>query len=358
MSITIIYPYRNRDLKRIENSLNSLRNQTNKQFEVLFVDYGSDYEIAEKVKQLVLSYSFSRYLYSYHLGQPWSRAKAINIGLRYVDTSFCFIADVDMIFSKELISVLLERSSLETATYFKVGFLSEKESQKYKEFEEYDIKFYSSIGASGLSLFPTEKLKSIRGFDEFFHYWGAEDNDIHNRLNNIGVKSVFYNEKALMLHQWHKIYRAFSKNKLTENLRVARIEKINHAHLVYNNTNKIIKVNKQGYGMIIHKNQFEELLSPTLEKKITTKKESIDYLIKEMSVINKGEVFKLVVKKPTFLLKETLKKISRGEFLNGYYSLKAVNDILLKEILFHYQNNIYIFKVSQNLSTITLTIKL
>ena len=59
--ITIIYPYRNRELARIKRSLDSLQHQDNLDFKVLFVDYGSTIPFADSVKDLVLSYSFATY---------------------------------------------------------------------------------------------------------------------------------------------------------------------------------------------------------------------------------------------------------------------------------------------------------
>ena len=56
-----------------------------------------------------------------------------------------------------------------------MGFLSEEERNKNKYFEDYIIKFLSSHEETSLSLLPSEKLKEIQGFDEFFHFWGAED---------------------------------------------------------------------------------------------------------------------------------------------------------------------------------------
>ena len=54
--ITILYPYRNRDLERVKRSLDSLTLQTDQRFKVLFVDYGSTPKQAYLVKQLINNY--------------------------------------------------------------------------------------------------------------------------------------------------------------------------------------------------------------------------------------------------------------------------------------------------------------
>ena len=63
--ITILYPYRNRDIERVKRSLDSLALQTDQRFKVLFVDYGSSSKQASQVEQLIISYSFANYIYSY-----------------------------------------------------------------------------------------------------------------------------------------------------------------------------------------------------------------------------------------------------------------------------------------------------
>ena len=56
---TIIYAYRNRDESRIKMSLDSLKNQTNQNFKVVFVDYGSESKLAANIQKLVESYSLA-----------------------------------------------------------------------------------------------------------------------------------------------------------------------------------------------------------------------------------------------------------------------------------------------------------
>jgi cellulose synthase/poly-beta-1,6-N-acetylglucosamine synthase-like glycosyltransferase len=151
--ITILYPYRSRDLERVKRSLDSLALQTDQRFKVLFVDYGSSPKQASQVEQLIISYSFANYIYTYTTFQPWSRAKALNVGLQQVTTDFVFTADIDMIFSPHLVSTLYEIKHIQKAIYFKVGFLSREESFLEKSFHEYTLSFTSGVGAQGLSFF-------------------------------------------------------------------------------------------------------------------------------------------------------------------------------------------------------------
>ena len=132
--ITILYPYRDREESRVKRSLDSLAQQSNHDFKVVFVDYGSVFAKAEIIKKLTQNYDFVTYLYSYHCYQPWSRAKAINIGLQHVTTPYVFVADVDMIFSHDFIEKLIAIQNPNQAVFFKVGFLDRKESSSTKTF--------------------------------------------------------------------------------------------------------------------------------------------------------------------------------------------------------------------------------
>ena len=172
--ITIIYTYRNREPGCIKKSLDSLSFQTNKNFKVIFVDYGSELLIANEVASLMNSYPFVQYNYLATLCQPWNKSKALNYALKKTDSDFCFVADVDMIFHDEFVSILFEKKRSNTVTYFKVGFLSQKESAKKNHFHKHIVKFHSTSEATGMSLLPVMKLKEIHGYDEFFHFWGAD----------------------------------------------------------------------------------------------------------------------------------------------------------------------------------------
>jgi len=102
MLITLIYPFRNRSLERIKKSLSSLELQENKNFEVQFVDYGSEEIFSKDVELLVKSFDFCTYQYSYTANQPWNKCRALNSVIKTLNTEYCFVADVDMIFAPNL----------------------------------------------------------------------------------------------------------------------------------------------------------------------------------------------------------------------------------------------------------------
>jgi hypothetical protein len=356
--ITILYPYRNREIERIKISLDSLISQTNTKFKVLFVDYGSTLSHSHEVQELLQKYSFVNYQYSYHLYQPWSRAKAVNIGLKKVETTFVFVADIDMIFKEDFIEKLNDLKHPEKAIYFKVGFLSEEESRENKPFEDYKIKHFSGVGAQGLSIFPMQAIKKIRGFDEFLHFWGAEDADIHNRLLNAGYDVDFFESETLMLHRWHPTYRKLEEEKLSKNLQISNITTLNQEHLASNKRNNLIIVNDENWGKLISKSDYDLLNSENKNRILTNKKEQIDHFLFVELPDFKNAILSVTLVEDPFQnsLKYRLKKLMAKKVPN-FYTLKEINDLFLLHIISFYRNNNYIYKVSDDLKSIEFKIQ-
>ncbi len=199
--ITIIYIYRNRDTDRVRRSLESLDRQDDKRFRVLFVDYGSDDPYREDVERLVSGFAFCRYVYSDTRGMPWNRSHALNTGIRLCNTPHFFTSDIDMVFDRRFVSALHASAVSDEAVFFRVYYLPEgfdawdrMEGRTFRRSEDF---------ALGLALLPTAAVTGLRGYDEFFCYWGIEDNDMHRRLERSGLKTRFYDEAVLMYHQHH-----------------------------------------------------------------------------------------------------------------------------------------------------------
>ena len=356
--ITILYPYRNRDSERIKRSLDSLVVQTDQRFKVLFVDYGSTPKQASLVKQLINNYAFAIYLYTYTGLQPWSRAKALNVGLQQVTTDFVFTADIDMIFSPHLVSTLYEIKHIQKAIYFKVGFLSREESFLEKPFHKYTLAFTSDVGAQGLSFFAVEALKAINGYDEFLHFWGAEDIDIHNRLERLGLSSFFYKEAILMVHQWHPTYRNSETKYLTTDLQLSSIVALNHKHLLHNDISEKICIEQTNWGILVDKKSFETLESEPVTHTILNSSAAVTHFLFVELPKFKGGVLKVRFEGDPYAktLKYFIKRFL-GKKVPQYCTLKEINDQVLLHIISFYHQCSYTYQVSPDLKSITFAIK-
>ena len=357
--LSIIYPHRNRDVKRIKRSLRSLQEQSVKDFEVYFVDYGSNKELVEELEIVLKAYSFLNYTHypTYH--QPWNKSRALNSVIKHLETDFCFVADIDMIFHYDFVKTALSLQEQKTAVYFQVGFLNASETKQDKLFQEYEIDFKSTNEATGLTMFPVKALKSINGFDEFYHFWGAEDTDVHVRLKNAGYEIHFFNQEILMLHQWHQSYRSNESQKLTNELRLTNAVKLNHQHLKYAALNKITIVNELGWGNPLIHESYQQLFNHTQPAKVlVSKKDVIDhFLFNELPNLDHNIVsveFKLSTRSKT--IKYYLKRLL-GKPRPKFYTLKEVNDMLLTHIVNLYRDFEYFMSVDVELNKIHFKIR-
>lgn len=201
IEITIIYGFRNREIERVRRSLNSLKEQSNHNFKVIFVDYGSEEKVSALVKQLVVQYNFCTYVYNETRGMPWNRAHALNTGIKMATSELVFTADIDLIFTENFVLRATKLAKANTVLFFPVVYLT-------KEIDFSNISRYTDLkvsdqNARGLALLNLQDLKKIRGFDEFYCFWGHEDNDLELRLRLLGCESVFLDTERLLYHQWH-----------------------------------------------------------------------------------------------------------------------------------------------------------
>ncbi len=335
--ITIVLTNRNRDLKIVNNCLDSLNKQSNNDFELFFVDYGSNDEYLLDLKKLISKYPKIQFIACPVSEQLWNKSRAINIALKKCNTEFFFVGDIDMLFCKDFIKTLYKVKNEKSAIYFRVGFLSKEETNLNKGFEESNISFASEKEATGMTLYPTKSLIEINGYDEFYHGWGAEDTDVHIRLYNFGIEVNFYEEEILLKHQWHpKTYRSIrSKNPLHFNL-----EKINHSYIRLSQTSKrtLANINCQ-WGAIPNQNHYLKLSEiPDFKIAILPEKPKINAFLGQMSNFG-DEVIHLIIKDTTTSnkIKQEIKSIF-GKKSSKFLSLKKINDMILQEIIVHYRN--------------------
>lgn len=356
--LTIIYSYRNRDLNRLENSFNSLARQSVNDFGVILVDYGSEPDLAKNAKELCSKYKFVSYTYRFTKYQPWNKSKALNSVIKDLKTEQCFVADVDMIFRKDFIEIAYSLKDPENITYFEVGFLGPKEDLKDLNIAEITNYRKSTHEATGLSLFPVAALNQIRGFDEFYHFWGAEDTDVHKRLIDKGYKVNFYNSETLMFHQWHPSYRSSESKKLTKDFQISGIVQLNHQYLQNNLLKTAIKVNAKGWGETLLKEELQSLEKESVNLILNTEKRKIDNLIFGILPNLRNGILKVRIeslKKDNF--RQKLKKSLRKN-VPEYYSLKKVNDLILLHLISYYRDKPYIFKIDDNLQSIEFALEI
>ncbi|SDR68969.1 glycosyltransferase family 2 protein [Christiangramia echinicola] len=355
--LSILIPYRNRNISHILNCLNSLQKQSVNNFQVHFIDYGSIQEMATEAREICSRYSFVVYNYHPVEYQPWNKSRALNSVIKDLKTEYCFVADVDMIFHHQFVEKALKLSQTGKCIYFQVGFLEAGELISNQPFDESYIYRKSTDEATGLSMFPVRILRELRGFDEFYHFWGAEDTDIHVRIKNAGYGVEFYDKEVLMLHQWHPTYRLKESSRLTSDIQISGIVQVNHQYLKTAYNQKRTRVNSISWGKIVSEVEINTLLNADFSRELTNKKSEIDsFIYAELPQLS-GMILKLKIKESeiTKELKYHAKKLLKKK-VDRYYSLKEVNDKLLIQTISFYRDKSYYFKVNEEQNEIEFAI--
>jgi glycosyltransferase involved in cell wall biosynthesis len=203
-SFSFLIPFRNREIERVKNCLKSISEQTLNDYEVIFIDYGSDEVISNEVEKLVLSFGF-KYIFTDTRGMFWNQNHALNIGLKKGQNNYIIRLDIDIIlpsFFLQKISAEIEPNNFINCKcrYATASFNLEQFTQ------EQLLKLpQSETVATGLCMIVSrQKLLEINGFDEYYILWGFDDLDTTKRLTGSGLKHHWIDASSLsLLHQWH-----------------------------------------------------------------------------------------------------------------------------------------------------------
>lgn len=199
--ISVVVGFRNRELERVKKSLDSFKQQSFQDFELIFIDYGSDEDVASKAQLLVSRYSFCNYYYSHTRGWFWNRSRALNTGIKLAKGEVIIISDIDLIVERDFIKKI-SRLSFKAQFYtFSCYYLPEKISN-FNLFASTAIN--DEVDYVGLCAAKKSDILKINGFDEYFMVWGVEDDDFYERLGNEGLSNIAISVNQFkVFHQWH-----------------------------------------------------------------------------------------------------------------------------------------------------------
>ena len=349
--LTIVLTNRNKPAKTLARCLASLASQTTDAFKVVVVDYGSTQNGKTSLEKAIKSLERIECIYCPTQHRLWNKSRAINIALAQCDTPFFFVGDVDMIFHHEFVHTALSLAN-ETVTYFQAGFLSEAETKHDKDFSDYTIDFTSTPHATGMTLYPTDLLKRIGGYDEFYHGWGAEDTDVHMRLKNKDVPIAFYDKKILMLHQWHEKHYRTSSNKYPFH---SYQERVNQAYLkLVERTKKTIANTTMDWGAL------PKALKGAPDDSITIDStyDNLSAVLATIDSMSDTLIRLNIVPHPDAHSTKQRVKHMLGKKTPLFCSLEAANDHLLSWIIRYHRDKDYEFLFDENPKRIQLTIQL
>jgi len=200
--LNLIFGFRNRSIQMVEKCMESLKRQSFKDFEVLFIDYGSDQTTSCELIQLLNHYPFAKYIFNNTIGMPWNRSHALNTGIKLVKSEYLMTLDVDLIFSENYLQTFYENRAENKVIYSNVYLLPE--NYQYEEKQTKLKTFQVQEGGSGLGFYPSKLISEIGAYDEYYCFWGCEDRDIKFRLKQNGVEQkVMSIQEGPVYYQWH-----------------------------------------------------------------------------------------------------------------------------------------------------------
>lgn len=203
MLLSFLVPYRNRDAKRVQRCLQSLQNQTNKNFEVIFIDYGSQVDI----KPICQTFSIVSYFHYETQGLFWSRSHALNLAAKHATGQYFCMVDIDLIYDNKFVETI-EKIANENTFFQYRAYLVPQTFKDYDSLEfnkNYPFPITAPQTSAGLMVIPQKIFKEIGGFDEYFCVWGVEDIDLKGRLIAAELNNQVLEIKDLVtFHQWHE----------------------------------------------------------------------------------------------------------------------------------------------------------
>ena len=266
MLFSIIIGYKNRDLNRVKKAFDYIDRQSNQNFEVIFIDYGSDDVIANGAKKLLSSKPFVSYVYNNTQGWFWNRAHALNTGVKLAKGEIVLMCDIDLIIEADFIEKISKLEFKNTFYIFDCFYLPENFDFEKRNVLNDGIHYRQDY--VGLCAAKKEDMLAINGLDEFFMVWGAEDEDYYKRLENHGLKMIRLNATEYkVFHNWH-ITEAPSFPTFWYLTMVDRLFKINNLLTEVDQVSgQIIHLNNRKIFSLINNNSFEVELKLNMSNK-------------------------------------------------------------------------------------------
>lgn len=201
---TVIYCIRDREPKRLSNSIKSLKQVSSQALSFVVVDYGSSENCAQDVKQICIEEN-AKYVRTETEGLPWSRAEALNIGVVNSDTEYVATTDIDMIFESDILKISQDVYKPNSVIHCQSLLLPKSGLKKFGKWGD-----RSQLG--GYMFLKRADFLKVGGFDEEIKFWGHEDFEIENRLYNYGIKTIWL-ENCAMFHVWHPKSNTFLSDR-------------------------------------------------------------------------------------------------------------------------------------------------
>ncbi len=249
-NIGVIVPIRDVEPFRLYHCLSSIKMQNFNvgKLDCLVVDYGSNYEFIDKYLEIVDLFNF-KYLYVNFKRNDWSKAHALNIGLRNIFSSIVVISDVDIIFSPSFFQSSVEILKKEPCSVvysycldlpeevnsYLYSLYIKKENVDFHYLKNLGIKRWASLPSYGPLITYRFYFELIGGYDEFYKNWGTEDVDIHDRFLMLGLDDkILFDDCNFYCHIWHEKWGGLLTETKYKSIQINKVYKEKNKTLVRN----------------------------------------------------------------------------------------------------------------------------
>jgi len=192
--LSIVVSVKNRGGRRVDFFLQSLAIQTDKDFELIMVDYGSNKRFQSELVDFAKKYNF-RYFYVDE--KDWNRPRALNIGIGKAWGRFVMTTDIDMLFKNTFVASLKKLMAPNRFIYAPNvrradRAVAEKLLKNPSAYDGVIRKNQSLAGRCSGAVNCAEKkwFMEINGYDERMSGYGPSDWDIWERAKKSGLRTI------------------------------------------------------------------------------------------------------------------------------------------------------------------------
>ena len=204
-TISIVIGFKNREISRVKNSLDSLTAQRSEiGFELIFVDYGSEDECSNHLLLLLHEYPFVKYIKANTKGWFWNRSHALNIGASTASGDILIFSDIDIIYEPDFTHKIVQLDIRDKFYTLNCYYCNRSQKNYQYHFLE-NKKINNRISYVGVCILLRENFTDQTCFNTFYQIWGAEDDSFYKNLESKGLSKIeVLIEDIIIFHQWHQ----------------------------------------------------------------------------------------------------------------------------------------------------------
>ena len=206
LPISVVICFRDWPVEHLRRSITSMLASQSPPAEIVLSDYGSS--DPERSLQFI-RFETVRRVYTANPG-PWSRSRALNVGVHAATSDFIVTTDADILFAPATIGAAYREllKNPDALYLIQCRDLPEDLPRHHLDQLEWDriesaARLRPRSGMGGFAAFARSRYLAVGGYDERMIVYGSEDIDFAKRMRSNGAPLVWIDSSARIYHQWH-----------------------------------------------------------------------------------------------------------------------------------------------------------